>query len=169
MTQSLPTSTTSENPLTKIHRAVVHMLLSSNALAGLVKIGNVYTHLGEMPNQTKPVATDNDLPELTVIPAGFPLNGSPSDSMIYTRSFKIVARTGDRRVDKGIDDISWAIMTAVHQLRRSRCGLPETVIDVRFINADETLMPNEDGRNSGWEVSITIQVRFKVADWSVGV
>ena len=168
MTQSLPTSTTSENPLTKIHRALVHALLSNELLTSLVKIGNVYTHLGSMPNQTKPVAADNDLPELTVYPTGFPLNGSPSDSMMYTRNFRIVARTGDQRVNKGMDSIAWSIMQTVHRLRRAKCGLEGVVIDFRFINAEETLQIGDDGRSTGWEIAVNVQVRFQVQDWEAG-
>ena len=168
MTQSLPVSATSENPLTKIHRAIVHALLSNELLTSVVKIGNVYTHLGEMPNQSKPVATDNDLPELSVYPAGFPLNGSPSDSMMYTRTFRIVARTNDQRINKGTDTITWAIMQAIHRMRRTRCGLDKLIIDFRFINAEESLQPTGDGRDMGWEVVVTVQVKFQIQDWEAG-
>jgi hypothetical protein len=169
MSQTWATTSTNDGPLTRIHRAVAHALLSDAKLIGLVKPGNFYLHLDKMPNQMKPVASDSDLPELSLYPNGLPLNGSPSDGMFYTRSFTIAVTTGDQRVNKGCDQIEESILRIVHALRDKKCGLPDLVIDFRFTGATEQLTRDDAGRPLGWNIAFGVDVRFRTANWEVGV
>lgn len=168
MTQTWASTTINADPLTKIHRAIAHGLLSDDHLMSVVRPGNFYSHIGDMPIQAKPVATESDLPELVLYPAGWPLLGTPSDGIIFLRDFRVLVRSGDQRVDNGINQCGWALLRAIHQLRRTKFGLPDIIIDARILGAEES-METEPGRPVGWTLNVHLQVKFKIADWEAGL
>lgn len=168
MTQTWATTSTNDDPFTKMHRAIVHSLLSNDYLMGLVRPGNFLIHLDKMPDR-KPVAAEADLPEIEVMPAGVSLQGSPSDGNHYTQNYIVEVNTADQRANKGSHQVKWALLRAINVLRRNNMGLDgNPVISVRLAGIAEQIA-DLPGRKIGWTLSANIEVKFVVADWEVGL
>lgn len=167
MTQTWATTSTNDDPFTKIHRGLIHSLMSAEQLVRLVRPGNFLLHLDKMPDR-KPVASESDLPEIEIVPSGVTLNGSPSDGNHYTQLYTIQVNTADQRSNKGSHQIKWALLNVFNRLRQNNIGLDPLVKSVRLVGISETLS-EEPGRKVGWSLTATIEVRFYVLDWEVGL
>lgn len=166
MTQTYATASTNDDPFTRIHRAIVQALMGDGPLMALVRPGNFLLHL-DRSIVPKPSATESDLPEIEILPAGVPLDGTPSDGSHWTQNYSIEVAAANLNAEP-IHRIKWAMLRAFQRLRQTNMGLDGLVIHFRLLGMDEQLS-EETGRKVGWGLVARVAIKFKVADWEVGL
>jgi hypothetical protein len=151
---------------TQTEDAIGFALRSYAPLTNLVKPGNIITYTSDAnPNPEKENPQSADLPELMVYPAGMLVTGTPGDSGLVDQTYLIVARTGETRTSKGLNQLKALIYNAMARYLRGDkpMGLMH-IYKLQLMSADEQRRQGaENPPPSGWDVVVGILASFKIS------
>lgn len=156
---------------TRLERGLHAALRADPILAAIVRECNWVDFTQPYLEPVKDSGVTADMPELRVAPSGLARLALTSDSSAWVQSYQVVIVSGDKRTSEWHNRAKQGVLCAVQAAKQSKLQLPTLVIDVTLAEIDEgPYNDTADGtRHAGWVMRANVQVRFRVADWSVPV
>ena len=130
------------NPINQVFLALWDLLESSTEFAALVPEMNRIKYIGGSRDPLKHRASPADFPMVCIKPTGG--IGQSHDTNTHgtlAKTFTIKCCTGDKRTDKYLFDLEWAVFRALHDWNATMEAL--TWDDEQFVKACE-IMQHED-------------------------
>lgn len=168
--------TLSDDPISRVMRALLGTIMLHGQLSSLVRVGNRTDFAGgEEASPIKENPVSSDLPELCIYPAGGTINpqsggGVSSSSMSILQRFIVGIATEEQRASmdqRGVNETKWRLIQACQRIQHDSqpdqiLGLPE----VRIFRMTDFF--DEMGRDpipspvprliTGWSFGMTVEV-----------
>lgn len=153
------------DPFTQTYDAIWEALEQCDEFARRVSLGNRISLTDGSPTPEKSRLLDADTPECTLEPAGSTIDLiATSSSTVAVQSYAIRVATGDRRPNKALFPIKWALMKALVGVGKTLGGLSF----VRRYTLEYVVEePDGDERISGWSLLATIVVEMQFTQETV--
>lgn len=102
------------DPITQVYYALWELLEAHVPLAAMVRVGNRIKFSGANRDPMKDEVSGADFPEIRVLPVSSePHLQRTSNGSSIVKRFRVVAATGDQRVDAGLFPLEWEIYRAL--------------------------------------------------------